>query len=166
MLAAPSIPLSRLIPMPGSAAALLLLQSSSRPLGMPPLGVPKPALGSPQRREQSRESFSLAHTSLLLLRKPLPRIFAWNMSVCLGGAAHPSLPKCPESRSRHRQRRGWRRRLLRDHRCGFEPRDAPHGKVVRDEKDKKKKKKIQMEFAPVGSGVAVVLKRLAQLQDE
>lgn len=50
-------------------------------------------LRSPRRRERSRESFPFSHTSLLLLRKPLPRI---SPGTCLPRRGHTSIsPKLP-----------------------------------------------------------------------
>lgn len=58
--------------------------------------VPKPAWG-PRRRERSRESFSLAHAPLLLLRKPLPGISPGTRLPRRGRTSiSPKLPWKPE----------------------------------------------------------------------
>lgn len=54
-----------------------------------PPGVPKPA-GSPQRREQSRESFSLRSHFIIVAKETSSQDLAWNMSASAGPHIHLS----------------------------------------------------------------------------
>lgn len=95
--------------MPGARGSAVLLQPAPQ-MHFYRRKYPKP-LKSPKRRERSHESFSLSLTSLLLLRKPLPRI---SYLTCLRSRGHTSISqKLPRARARSRQRLGLRTAALR-----------------------------------------------------
>lgn len=81
-------------PLPADPNARIRSSSTPAPALTPdiwnaPPGVPKPA-GSPQRREQSRESFSLRSHFIIVAKETSSQDLAWNMSASAGPHIHLS----------------------------------------------------------------------------
>lgn len=146
------IPLSWLIPMPGSAAAPLPLQHSSRTIWNASSWGPQTGWESPEKGAEPGELFSRSHF-IIVAKETSSQDLAWNMSASAGPHIHLSQSALRAGAGADKGGDGGggcsgttAAALNRPARAGCAAWKSCQGSY------KTKKIKIQMEFAPVGSG--------------